>query len=129
MYGGEILGGRGAVVDRHSRFGRMQLRHLDRGPSGTCVMPRIGILVARTALHEQGHGSRIGGLKRRLRKPGVVAMESVLTAGGVVTGTFVCLTSPHFAGYITSKTADTGATGVNQIEYIEKVSRDLIFTY
>ena len=51
------------------------------------------------------------------------------TTGGVVTGTFVYLINPHFAGYITSKTADTGATGVNQIEYIEKVSRDLIFTY
>ncbi len=37
------------------------------------------------------------------------------TTGGVLTGTFVCLTSSHFAGYITSKTADAGSTGVNQL--------------
>lgn len=37
------------------------------------------------------------------------------TTGGVVTGTFVCLSSSHFAGYIASKTADSGSAGVNQL--------------
>ena len=37
------------------------------------------------------------------------------TAGGNLSGTFVCLTSSHFAGYIVSKTADTNNSGINQL--------------
>jgi len=40
---------------------------------------------------------------------------SAQTTGAVLTGTFVCPSSSHMAGYMASMTADTGSTGVNQM--------------